>query len=130
MVEVNLPAVFPVINANANKTRIHLSVPLPYADNVRFFYEDCPEMPYHSGLDGYPLGYGKKYSHKLNTASDKSSQKGQIWMLDMMECLQGVLVREANGPRKQGRSPCDKLRERAFEIHAEDTFRTGCKYFA
>ncbi|KIM39479.1 hypothetical protein M413DRAFT_52508, partial [Hebeloma cylindrosporum] len=93
------------------------------------FYEDCLESRYQCGANGYPLGYGKKYCNKFNAAKDKFSPKGQIWMLDTMECLQRVLLPEATGPIQPGanpwRTPCGDLRKKAFDSHAECYIQNG-----
>ena len=127
MVEADFWQVVPVTNANLNENSNSTLCSNPVRGQCSF-YEDCLETRYHCGADGYPLGYGKKYCNKFNAASDQFSQKGQIWMLDTMECLQRLLVPEATGPEemgKQGTSPCDELRKKAFESHAECYVQNG-----
>lgn len=119
--------VIPVVNVNSNKNSNSALCSNPVRGQCSF-YEDCLETRYHCGAEGYPLGYGKKYCNKFNAAKDKFSQKGQVWMIDTMECLQKVLVPEATRPKemgKQGSSPCDKLREKAIDSHAKCYVQNG-----
>jgi hypothetical protein len=127
MAEADFPNVFPVVNASPSENSNSTLCSNPVRGQCSF-YEDCLETRYHCGPDGYPLGYGKKFCNKFNAARDKFSQKGQIWMLDTMECLQRVLVPEATGPKEmggQGGSPCDELRKKAFDSHAECYVQNG-----
>jgi hypothetical protein len=127
LAEANFQKVVPVVNTNLQENSNSTLCSNPVRGQCSF-YEDCLETHYHCGVDGYPLGYGKKYCNKFNAARDKFSQNGQIWMLDTMECLQRVLVPEATGPEetgKQGRLPCDELRKKAFDSHAECYVENG-----
>jgi len=125
--EANFQKVVPVVNDNPSENSNSTLCLNPVRGQCSF-YEDCLETRYHCGADGYPLGYGKKYCNKFNAARDKFSQKGQVWMLDTMECLQRFLVPEATGPEEMGEeggSPCDALRKTAFDSHAECYVQNG-----
>ena len=129
MPEATFPEVFPVMlnAANPNENSNSALCFNPVRGQCSF-YEDCLETRYQCGADGYPSAYGEKYCSKFKTAGDKFSQKGQIWMLDTMECLQRVLVPEATGPEEmgeQGRSPCDELRKKAVDSHAACYVQNG-----
>lgn len=128
LAEANFQNFVPVVNANLKEKSPNSTLCSNPVRGQCSFYEDCLETRYHCGVDGYPLGYGKKYCNKFNAARDKFSQKGQAWMLDTMECLQLVLVPEATRPEEvgtQGRSPCDELRKKAFDSHAECYVQNG-----
>lgn len=127
LTEADFQKVISVVSANENSNSALCSTPVRGQCS---FYEDCLETSYQCGVDGYPLGYGKKYCNKFNAAIDKFSQKGQIWMIDTMECLQQALVPEATGPNlnemgKQGRSSCDELRKKAVHSHSKCYVQNG-----
>jgi len=88
------------------------------------FYRDCLEARYHCGPAGYPLGYGEKYCEKFSQSQDRLSSKGQIWMLDTMECLQRYLVPDATSGEVSP-SSCDALKEKAFDSHSICYVRDG-----
>jgi len=120
--EDNLPKAFSVVPGNTDPNESSSTLCSNPVRGQCSFYEDCLETRYHCGPDGYPLGYGKKYCNKFIAAIDKFSPEAQVYMLDVMECLQRALVPETTGPvepRANGRSPCDDLKRKAYESYAE-----------
>ena len=127
--EANLFKAFSMVPVNASPNESNSTLCSNPVRGQCSFYEDCLETRYHCGPDGYPLGYGEKYCNKFNAAIDKFSPKAQVWMLDTMECLQRALVLETTGPLDLAGaneiSPCDDLRRKAFDSHAECYIQNG-----
>ena len=88
------------------------------------FYADCLEARYHCGPDGYPIGYGLKYSEKFKVEHSKLSTQGQAWMMNTMKCLQDTLIPEGTGGVDAVKT-CNELRDKAFDSHARCYLENG-----
>lgn len=82
------------------------------------FYDVCLESRYHCGPSGYPLGLGQKYCLAFAANLAKFSPRGQVWVLDTMQCLERALVPEAEGaPQAVNITTCDQLEKYALSTH-------------
>ncbi|KAI8817233.1 uncharacterized protein EV422DRAFT_227614 [Fimicolochytrium jonesii] len=76
------------------------------------WYTDCAEPIFQCGSKGYPVGYGYFYCSKFAEVVPKMSEKGQTWLLGVMQCLQSALSLKLTTPLS-----CPSVRSYAFGTH-------------
>jgi hypothetical protein len=91
------------------------------------FWRECPESKYQCDGDGYLIGQGKTICETLAASLERLTPSGEEWMLDVMQCLQKSLFREARAapylPDDRVSSPkrhskrCSKLYDRASRFN-------------
>ncbi|KAI8588352.1 hypothetical protein BDZ88DRAFT_202774 [Geranomyces variabilis] len=96
------------------------SNPAPMTCN---FYTDCLETAHPCGADGYAEGYGSVYCNAFKDNINRFSPKGQVWIQNVMHCLQVDLI-----PVITQDLTCPKIKDFAFGTHPGCYVQAGfCK---
>ncbi|KAI8847615.1 hypothetical protein BC829DRAFT_375460 [Chytridium lagenaria] len=77
------------------------------------FYYNCIEVAKPCGEKGYARNFGGNFCRKFQQNVQKFSTKGQVWIWDVMQCLQTFLV-----PYLDNNATCSKIKDDAFKSHA------------